>query len=212
MSDVVAEYEGFKILQDESPESPRFWDNLGVMVCMHRRYVLGDEQPKELPSFMVNLYRSLSEDDSFYEFLREKDETVEDVKNLGEDWVIQRMSMRGADFLEELLPKVAVVLPLYLYDHSGITMATTPFSCQWDSGQVGFIYCSFDKIKEEYGELTEETKAKAKEVLEAEVKVYDCYLRGDVYGYETDSGDSCWGYYGLEEAFNAGKEAVQLNG
>ena len=30
-----------------------------------------------------------------------------------------------------------IYLPLYLYDHSGITMNTTGFSCQWDSGQVG---------------------------------------------------------------------------
>ena len=27
-----------------------------------------------------------------------------------------------------------VILPLYLYDHSGITMNTTGFSCPWDSG------------------------------------------------------------------------------
>ena len=32
------------------------------------------------------------------------------------------------------------ILPLYLYDHGGITMKTSPFSCGWDSGQVGFIF------------------------------------------------------------------------
>ena len=35
-----------------------------------------------------------------------------------------------------------VILPLYLYDHSGITMNTCGFSCPWDSGQVGWIYAS----------------------------------------------------------------------
>ena len=40
------------------------------------------------------------------------------------------------------------VLPLYLYDHSGITMSTGAFSCPWDSGQVGFIYCKpFDALE-----------------------------------------------------------------
>lgn len=29
---------------------------------------------------------------------------------------------------------VAIILPLYLYDHSGITIATSPFGCRWDSG------------------------------------------------------------------------------
>jgi len=43
-----------------------------------------------------------------------------------------------------------VVLPLYLYDHSGITMKTTPFSCQWDSGQVGYIYVTYEDIRKEY--------------------------------------------------------------
>ncbi len=34
-----------------------------------------------------------------------------------------------------------IILPLYLYDHhSGITMNTSGFNCQWDSGQVGVIY------------------------------------------------------------------------
>ena len=35
-----------------------------------------------------------------------------------------------------------VILPLYLYDHSGIRMNTSGFHCPWDSGQVGFIFVS----------------------------------------------------------------------
>ena len=50
-----------------------------------------------------------------------------------------------------------VILPLYLYDHSGITMNTTGFSCPWDSGQVGWIYADADCIKKEYGKVTPET-------------------------------------------------------
>jgi len=34
------------IEQDMNPEDPRDWDNLGVMVCGHRRYTLGDVQVK----------------------------------------------------------------------------------------------------------------------------------------------------------------------
>lgn len=39
-----------RILQDEDPESPRTWGNLGVMACWHRRYNLGDIMPEEDPS------------------------------------------------------------------------------------------------------------------------------------------------------------------
>jgi hypothetical protein len=41
-----------------------------------------------------------------------------------------------------------VILPLYLYDHSGITMNTTGFSCGFDSGQVGFIFVDEAKATE----------------------------------------------------------------
>ena len=37
------------------------------------------------------------------------------------------------------------ILPLYLYDHSGLSMNTSGFSCPWDSGQVGWIYCNNEK-------------------------------------------------------------------
>lgn len=44
-----------------------------------------------------------------------------------------------------------VILPLFLYDHSGITMSTSVFSCPWDSGQVGWIYASKQKFIDETG-------------------------------------------------------------
>jgi hypothetical protein len=37
------------VVRDQHPESPREWDNLGVMACWHRRYTLGDVQPREAP-------------------------------------------------------------------------------------------------------------------------------------------------------------------
>lgn len=44
-----------------------------------------------------------------------------------------------------------VILPLYLYDHSGITISTVPFSCPWDSGQVGWIYAPKDTFRKATG-------------------------------------------------------------
>lgn len=106
-----------------------------------------------------------------------------------------------------------VVLPLYLYDHSGITMSTElnyPFNDRWDAGQVGWIYCMFDRVKLEWGKVTEVTVKKTKDVLRGEVETYDKYLTGDVWGYivercsvcptcgdiQWEALDSCWGFYG----------------
>ncbi len=99
---------------------------------------------------------------------------------------------------EEL--KGSVLLPLYLYDHSGITMSAEPFSCQWDSGQVGWIFAKAEAIKEAYGDCSDASLSSARECLLAEVKQYDQYLRGAVWGWEYGD-DSCWDYFGdtLEE-------------
>jgi len=112
--------------------------------------------------------------------------------------------------------KVGVILPLYLYDHSGITMNTTGFSCRWDSGQVGFIFISKEKIRKEFEwkRLTKKRLEKIKEYLIGEVKTYDQYLTGDVYGYritdtETDEElDSCWGFFGDEDYCMTDAESV----
>lgn len=161
-----------KTEQDPSPESPREWDNLGKMVCFHRRYKLGDEH----------------------------DYNFTDV----ESW----------EELERLVTKrekACVVLPLYLYDHSGITMNTTGFSCRWDSGRVGLIYMTKETYLSNFGGkiMTKKRKEHAKELLVGEVETYDQFLTGDVYGFrildEDDNEiDSCWGYYGEEYCLEEG--------
>jgi len=99
--------------------------------------------------------------------------------------------------LLELLDDYIVILPLYLYDHSGVTMNTVGFSCPWDSGQVGWIYATHDDIRKEYGALDTN---RAEELLKAEVEEYDHYLTGQCYGFKLYEGDaekeSCWGFLG----------------
>jgi len=34
---------------------------------------------------------------------------------------------------------IAEILPVYMYDHSGISLSSSPFECKWDSGKIGFI-------------------------------------------------------------------------
>jgi len=110
-----------------------------------------------------------------------------------------------------------VILPLYLYDHSGITISTSSFDCRWDSGQVGFIFVSKYKIKKEGIDET-----KVEQYLIDEVKTYDQYLTGDVWGYNVyeittcDKGhehkelvESCYGYYGHDECEKMGQSILE---
>ncbi len=100
--------------------------------------------------------------------------------------------------LKEAKKNRDIVLPLYIYQHSGITIRLTPFNCQWDSGQVGWVIVRRKKILDEWKakRLTKQLKEKVMKVIEGEIKTYDDYFVGNVYGYVIDDGDSCWGYYG----------------
>lgn len=104
-----------------------------------------------------------------------------------------------------------IVVPVYMYEHSGITISTTPFSCRWDSGQLGFAVISYKKIVWEYGTNLPENREIARRVLEGEVETLDQYLRGEVYTFdlvetsECDLGheheeiiESCCGFYGSD--------------
>lgn len=99
-----------------------------------------------------------------------------------------------------------IVLPVYMYDHSGITINTTGFSCRWDSGQVGIVYCTKQKAVEEFGKkmCTAKVRAAAEKCMRGEVASVDDYLTGNVWGYRVldadgDLLDSCWGFVGDEK-------------
>lgn len=175
MSDLIktlsTEKQTLNIFVETHPESPRDWDNMGTMLCTHRRYSLGDTKEK----FDFDNYN-------------------------------------GWDEVKQALIKkknVAVILPLYLLDHSGITMKTTSFNDKWDSGQVGFIYASKEKIRKEYSvkRISKKLIEKVTKLLINEVAIYDQYLTGDVYRFEVKDNegnivDSCAGFYGSDFATN----------
>ena len=105
--------------------------------------------------------------------------------------------------LKELADRNNVILPLYIYDHSGVTIScelTYPYNDRWDSSMVGWIYASYEDIQKEYGTVTPETIEKAKDTLVDETKLYDNYLQGYCYGYVIEKDgvavENCWGFTG----------------
>jgi hypothetical protein len=161
------------VTPDEDAVNPRTWDNLGTMLCFHRRYNLGDENELKSENF------------------------------------------RGWNHILDHLKKelgAVIVLPLYLLDHSGITISTTSFNDVWDSGQVGFIYVSREKLLKEYRKtrVTARLLALARSALESEVVIYDHHITGDVWSYfiRDERGnilDDAHGFLGRDEAQAAGE-------
>jgi len=146
--------------------------------------------------------------------------------DLGDKHDYRSNDYNGWDELKEQIEKdhnVGVILPLYLYDHSGITISTSPFGCHWDSGQVGWVFCTKEEMDSNWIELSGQDKEERSEVLlKGEVETYDQYLRGDVYGYRVFKTETCshghtheveldssWGYYGEQECMDEGVSIME---
>jgi len=112
----------------------------------------------------------------------------------------------GEELVNFVGARDVISLPLYLIDHSGISMNTGGYrhcdSQGWDWGQVGYIYATKEMIRKGFGvkHIRLNTLQRAIEILQQEVKTYDKYLTGNVLGYiikdaDGDVVDSCWGLY-----------------
>lgn len=203
------------IIQDESPMNPRTeWDNLCTMVCWHSRYNLGDNHitgKDARNKFEPPFENSLSMFCDIAGMHHPDDLSQEE---LGDEEAYKALIRKTAE-------EKAIILPLRLLDHSGITMSigrgahwSDPGG--WDSGQVGWIFVTRETLKKEG--LSDKTDEEIVKYLEGEVETYDQYLTGDVYGFqlkkivkfekknletgeveiieEEEDIDSCWGFYG----------------
>jgi hypothetical protein len=119
---------------------------------------------------------------------------------LGDDHDLDASDYSGWDGMVSANTKQGdIVLPLYIYEHGGVTISTEPFSCPWDSGRVGFIVVREDVIRCEFNGDRE----KALKCLQSELNTYDQWLRGETYGFcivdeDGDVIESCWGFYGSD--------------
>lgn len=217
-----------KVMQDDDPPDPRRDENIGVMFCRHSRYRLGDKDAKdpfvevefkmihgvkvradayngetELPSELKEVFDLTPND-----LVKGTDEYSDEFNA----WFEDEWRTTETDSEKVLRHDIAIILPIYMYDHGSTTISHSSFSCQWDSGQVGWHYITKKDLQENWKGDEEAGKRR----LAAELEEYDHYLRGSVWGYvvENEEGeevDSCWGFYGddLEETGMLGNVASE---
>ena len=115
-----------RVYPDENVfESPREWDNFGTMICFHKKYNLGDKHdfktPEDFTNDIINKFYGWDYDvvinkkaNKLYDNLKHSSYSDEHKMKMVDDFYCRMIhnSFKKAS-------KKMVILPLYLYDHSG---------------------------------------------------------------------------------------------
>lgn len=162
---------------DNDCEDPRNWDPIATMLCWSRSYKLGDKNSYEdIHDALVNLCEQLGLDSVSICEYKDDDNTPQ---------------QRDRRIIEEL-KDYACIKFLYLYDHSGITISTSDFRDPWDSGIVGIIYMDKPTTLANFPSANEDVwYSIADQHIEDEVKEYDQWITGDIWGYTLEKITTC---------------------
>jgi len=235
------------VIQDDQPDDPRqeCQDSVSMMACWHRRYNLGDDIGNLLPyEFWQDLVRKNVPEEEVNEAAAagglssvavKKNEENPDLYDVhledGTDYEGLRKESLVYYILEDLpisdcqklLKPYAEWTPLWLLDHSGLSISCgsrNSFADPWDSGQLGYMVVLKDKIAAELRlgpDSGDEWRQRASDLMKDDVEVYNQYLHGDTFFFRVyeftddddwDEIDGCGGYYGDDLMRNGMLESV----
>ena len=202
------------IHHDDCADSPREYTD-STMICWHRRYNLGDEHGYADAEEFLREFACEFDDDLEEWIDHQENQLCMEMVDDGIPWeyVGKFIGKRIAERCWDTVSHHCAIVPVFMYEHSGVALSTGGFSCPWDSGQVGYIYYTNKQV----GEFFAGDRGAAERALEMECQAYGWYINGDVQGYtvEDDDGevvDSCWGFIGPDPATNGIREAVTDGG
>ena len=183
-------YKGYRIktYQDDEPDNPRDWDNLGKIFYGHKRYVfrkkISDIGEVDVRKEFEDCY---SWDDVEKRIIELYDPLVILPLYLYDHGILR---IKIGDFYDSQLPQG--------YAH-------------FDTGMVGFVIAEKDKVRKEYKvkRISKKLREQVKQILEDEIDVFDKYLSGQVYAYSIEDTDiACSGFYDYDEMVKYAKEEV----
>lgn len=210
------------IQHDDDTQNPRKdMDHFTVMACFHPRHALGDDTgTKDAGAFWAELVKKNVPGNELRSALLsgrisvpyEPDDEPMGAEELMEalyDWIEDGDRDAIAAAMELLKDRLAC-LPLWLYDHSGLTVScgerTYPYNDRFDSSALGWIVALKSDVLAELQCVEAEWEAKAEACMRAEVGTYDRWLRGDVWAACHYMADGCVGCN--EDGMKAGKRGA----
>lgn len=105
------------------------------------------------------------------------------------------------------LEKTHIILPVSVYDHSGVSIYIGSPCDRWDSGQIGWYIVSKEKIKQEFNvkRISAKLKSRVIEYLENEVETFNKWVNNEVYSFTLyhngEEEDSCGGFYDIDDIY-----------
>lgn len=163
------------------------FDNVATLVAWHDRYNLADDD--DLPGFGQWLA------DLWQEFCPNAygETPIRGVTSEMRTWIAgnpgycyddlyddcygeDRDAM--AEVMARIMPYMAVFMPVYLLDHSGLSLSTSRFACPWDTSMIGYVYVTKDKALYESGHkrFCRATREFAERHAETEIAIYSAAL------------------------------------
>ena len=83
------------------------------------------------------------------------------------------------------------ILPIYIYEHSGIALCTVPFSDIWDSACIGFAVANInDFMKQRISDTPVsrcEAMHRAEDCIRNELEAYGCLLRLSIFPVDSSA-------------------------
>jgi len=168
-----------EVMQENCPQSPREWDNLGTLSLTTNYFELVEGNLSGFGDFLSH-YKVKQSGYDKEALLRDIDSICESAKKRGD-----------------------ICLPVSVYDHGGLSFYIGKPTAKWDNYLAGFIYVEAARIREEYGvkRISSKLRDKVENVLAGEIKDLDDFENGNVWGYtlynkDGDMIDSCFGFIG----------------
>jgi len=183
---MVEFYRGYKIKiePDEFNDDPRDWDNLGTMICFHKRYELGDPTPFTADDFAgwIDLANYLKE----------------------EVGVVLIFSLYLYDH-SSLTIKIGNFYGMLPEGHAEFDSGQV--------GYIYVTRQDILKAYPSWKHLTAGRLYQVTKVLEAEVDIYNKYLNGEVYlmtitNLSGDHIEDCGGFYDIDDTLAEGRNII----
>lgn len=160
-----------KIWQDDYPESPREWNNLGYFISVSSRY------------------HSPDKNDTLYNIVKETGEYAKDQAD--------HMELIRKEIEEQTDEKVVDIFPITTYEHGSISYSLGT-KHGFDNSNNSF-YIVTDKTLEEYGECSD-MESRIYDELEIYNSYGNGNVwRYTLYDEKGEEIDNCGGFYRMEE-------------